>query len=97
MSLMYLCSTGFLPDSAEDSSLKYELDVAPELEQKVMEILGWKSLAAEADGEMPLTNEQVSRIAVAINESLPDTLICLLVLWHSVPDPGRSLSRIRAC
>ncbi|MFQ6573039.1 pyocin S6 family toxin immunity protein [Pseudomonas sp. UM16] len=71
---MYLCITGFLPDSFQDSSLKYELDVAPVFEQKVMDILGWKSLAAEADGELPLTSEQVSQIANAIKETLPDNL-----------------------
>ncbi|HDS1736185.1 pyocin S6 family toxin immunity protein [Pseudomonas sp. BP8] len=68
---MYLCITGFLPDSFQDSALKYELDVAPEFEQRVMDILGWNSLAAEADGELPLTHEQVSRIADAVNETLP--------------------------
>jgi len=71
---MYLCITGFLPDSFEDSSLKYELGVAPELEQRVMDILGWKSLEAEADGELPLTREQVSQIAYVVEESLPDNL-----------------------
>ena len=71
---MYLCITGFLPDSFEDSSLKYELDVAPEFEQRVMDILGWKSLDAEADGELPLTREQVSQIADVVEESLPDNL-----------------------
>ncbi|KAA0945073.1 MULTISPECIES: pyocin S6 family toxin immunity protein [unclassified Pseudomonas] len=71
---MYLCITGFLPDSFEDNSLKYELDVAPELEQRVMDILGWKSLDAEADGELPLTREQVSQIADVVEESLPDNL-----------------------
>jgi len=71
---MYLCITGFLPDSFEDSSLKYELDVAPEFEQRVMDILGWKSLDAEADGELPLTREQVSQIADVVEEPLPDNL-----------------------
>jgi hypothetical protein len=71
---MYLCITGFLPDSFEDSSLKYELDVPSEFEQRVMDILGWKSLAAEADGELLLTPEQVSRIADAVKQSLPDNL-----------------------
>jgi hypothetical protein len=71
---MYLCITGFLPDSFEDSSLKYELDVAPEFEQRIMDILGWKSLDAEADGELPLTREQVSQIADVVEKSLPDNL-----------------------
>ena len=71
---MYLCITGFLPDSFEDSSLKYELDVAPEFEQRIRDILGWKSLDAEADGELPLTREQVSQIADVVEKSLPDNL-----------------------
>ncbi|AZC37167.1 pyocin S6 family toxin immunity protein [Pseudomonas chlororaphis] len=71
---MYLCITGFLPDEANDDSLQYELDVSPEFEQAVMEILGWQSLAAEADGELPLTKEQVRQIATAIKEALPDDL-----------------------
>ncbi|EJL07173.1 pyocin S6 family toxin immunity protein [Pseudomonas chlororaphis] len=71
---MHLYLTGFLPDGFDDTSLKYELDVAPEFEQKVMDILGWKSLAAEADGELPLSNEQVMQIAAAIKKSLPDHL-----------------------
>lgn len=71
---MYLCITGFLPDDVDDDSLKYELNVSSEFEQAVMEILGWKSLAAEADGELPLTKEQARQIASAIKESLPDDL-----------------------
>ncbi|AZD79253.1 pyocin S6 family toxin immunity protein [Pseudomonas chlororaphis] len=39
-----------------------------------MEILGWKSLAAAVDGELPLTKEQASQIAAAIKESLPNHL-----------------------
>jgi hypothetical protein len=71
---MHLCITGFLPDSSEDSSLKYEFDVAPEFEQSVMDILGWKNLEAEADGELPLTREQAGQIADVVEESLPDNL-----------------------
>ena len=71
---MYLCITGFLPDNFEDSSLQYELDIRPEFEKPVMEILGWESLAAEADGELPLTDEQTSQIASVIKESLPNDL-----------------------
>ena len=39
-----------------------------------MKILGWESLAAEADGELPLTDEQTSQIASIIKESLPNDL-----------------------
>ncbi|WP_256597602.1 MULTISPECIES: pyocin S6 family toxin immunity protein [Pseudomonas] len=58
--------TGFSPDGFDDTSLKYELDVAAEFEQRVMDILGWESLAAEADGERPLTNEQAGQIAIKV-------------------------------
>ncbi|KAA5842506.1 hypothetical protein F2A38_12645 [Pseudomonas chlororaphis] len=71
---MCLCITGFLPDEANDSSLQYELDVSSEFEQAVMEILGWRSLATEADGELLLSKEQVRQIATVINEVLPDDL-----------------------
>jgi len=33
-----------------------------------MDILGWESVAAEADGELPLTNEQTRQIASVIKE-----------------------------
>ncbi|OLF54528.1 pyocin S6 family toxin immunity protein [Pseudomonas chlororaphis] len=71
---MYLCITGFLPDGFDDTSLKFELDVASECERAVMDILGWESLAAESDGELPLTSEQVWRISEVIKTSLPDNL-----------------------
>ncbi|MGA8135649.1 MAG: pyocin S6 family toxin immunity protein [Pseudomonas gingeri] len=71
---MYLCITGFLVDDSVDSSLKYELDVRPEFEQAVMEVLGWKNLADECDGDLPLTSDQVRRIAFVVKESLPDEL-----------------------
>ncbi|MPQ69663.1 MULTISPECIES: pyocin S6 family toxin immunity protein [unclassified Pseudomonas] len=71
---MYLCITGFLVDNSVDSSLKYELDVCPEFEQAVMEVLGWKNLADECDGDLPLTSHQVQQIAFVVKESLPDDL-----------------------
>ncbi|AMS18525.1 hypothetical protein A3218_26540 [Pseudomonas chlororaphis] len=71
---MYLRITGFLPDEANDDLLQYKLKVSSECEQTVMEILGWQSLAAEADGELLLTKEQVRQIAAAIKESLPGHL-----------------------
>ena len=71
---MFLEITGFLADDCEDSSIKFELDVRPEFENAVMDILGWENLAAECDGELPLTEEQVRKISSAINEHLPVTL-----------------------
>lgn len=71
---MFLEITGFLADANEDDSIKFELNISPEFQQAVMEVLGWKSLAAEADGELPITENQVQQIALAINEQLPMSL-----------------------
>lgn len=71
---MHLCITGFLTDDSDDSSLKYELDVQPELEQAVIDVMGWQSLAESPDGEWQLTDDQAQRIASVINEPLPSSL-----------------------
>lgn len=71
---MHLWISGFLGDDNEDDSLKFSLTVRPEFEQAVMSILGWESLAAECDGELPLTSEQVRKIAAVVNQQLPADL-----------------------
>jgi len=71
---MHLWISGFLDEDNEDDSLKYSLTVLPEFEQAVMDILGWQSLAAECDGELLLTTEQIRKISIAINEQLPTEL-----------------------
>ncbi|KJZ64285.1 pyocin S6 family toxin immunity protein [Pseudomonas fluorescens] len=71
---MFLWISGFLKDSNEDDSLKYDLTVRPEFEVAVMDVLGWKSLDESADGEWLLTSEQVQQIAIALNEQLPTEL-----------------------
>lgn len=71
---MHLWISGFLDEDNEDDSLKYSLTVLPEFEQAVMDILGWRSLAAECDGELLLTTEQIRKISTAINEQLPTEL-----------------------
>lgn len=68
---MYLCITGFLPGNPEDSSMKYELDVAPEFEQRIITLLGHKSINVMASGEWLLTVEQVEQIEALIKESIP--------------------------
>lgn len=68
---MFLEITGFPAIGSDDSSIKFELDVPPEYESTVLDILGWKSLAAECDGELKLTSEQIRKISSAINEILP--------------------------
>ena len=71
---MFLEITGFLTDDSEDSSTQFELDVQPEFEKAIRAILGWESLAAECDGELPLTEEHIRKTSSAINEQLPMTL-----------------------
>ncbi|MHC8303625.1 pyocin S6 family toxin immunity protein [Pseudomonas sp. PB3P13] len=71
---MFLEITGFLAGDSEDDSIKFEFDVNPEFEQAVMDVLGWESLAAEANGELPLTSEQVQQLEIAIQQSLPKEL-----------------------
>ena len=71
---MYLCITGFLPDSFEDSSLKYELDVDAVFNDQIVELLGHKSLNEMASGEWPLTIQQVQQIAALISETIPPDL-----------------------
>lgn len=71
---MYLLITGFLPEESGDDSLKYELAVPADHEREVTEVLGWKGLAEEGDGELLLDPEQVNSIAQAIQESLPNDL-----------------------
>ena len=68
---MLLEITGFPATSSADSSIKFELDVPTEYEAAVMKILGWKDMAAECDGELQLTSEQIREISLAINEHLP--------------------------
>ncbi len=64
---MFLEITGFPAVGSEDSSIKFALDVPSEYEQTVLDILGWKSLSAECDGELQLSSEQIQKISSAIN------------------------------
>ncbi|WP_432443516.1 pyocin S6 family toxin immunity protein [Pseudomonas batumici] len=48
--------------------------IAPEFEQVVMDVLGWKSLAEESDGELLLTSDVVQQIASVVKEPLPNDL-----------------------
>lgn len=71
---MHLYITGFLANDSEDSSLKYDFDVAPEYERAVMDLLRWKSLAEDGDGEFLLSDDQTQQISTIINQPLPAEL-----------------------
>lgn len=71
---MFLEITGFLAGDNEDDSIKFEFDVSPEFQQAVMDVLGWGSLAAEANGELPSTGGQVQQLEMALRQPLPKEL-----------------------
>ncbi len=71
---MYLCITGFLPDSFKDNSLKYELDVDTAFNDQIVQLLGHKSLNEMASGEWLLTAEQAQQISALINQPIPRNL-----------------------
>ena len=71
---MFLWISGFLPGDNEDDSLKYELDVSHEFEQRVLDVLGWSDLGSSPDGDWLLNAEQVQQISNIVGESLPTDL-----------------------
>lgn len=71
---MYLCINGFLPDSAEDDSLKFELDLDGSFNDEIVQLLGHRNLNAMAEGEWLLTGEQAAQISKIIGQSLPTHL-----------------------
>lgn len=75
---MYLCITGFLPNNAEDDSLKYELDVDAVFNDRIVQFLGHESLEVMAGGLWPLTCDQVVKISELIGQALPEDLDMLI-------------------
>lgn len=71
---MYLCVRGFLPDDFEDDSLKFRLAVDGILNERIVKILGHRSLNAMAEGEWALTSEQVADLSSTIGQPLPTDL-----------------------
>lgn len=71
---MFLEITGFLTDDHPDDFIKFALDIAPEFEPEVMNVLGWDSLEAEIVGELPLAVAQVEKISSVLGFSLPRDL-----------------------
>ncbi|WP_414890061.1 pyocin S6 family toxin immunity protein [Pseudomonas chlororaphis] len=78
---MYLCITGFLPDEANDDSLQCELDVAPEFNQAVLDLVGWSSLEEGVrHGVVELITVQVRQIESVLGQPIPSDLdICISV------------------
>ncbi|MDD2050166.1 pyocin S6 family toxin immunity protein [Pseudomonas putida] len=79
---MFLCIEGFFPDSHENQFVQFELDVAPEFNQAVLEVVGWESLQAGVkEGVVDLTTAQITQIEMILGRSIPRELdICISVL-----------------
>lgn len=75
---MYLRLSGFLLDSTEDDSLKFELAIDQSLTEQIVQLLGHRSLNAMAAGEWLLTSEQVTQLSSIIGQSLPTDLKLLI-------------------
>ncbi|MGA8135650.1 MAG: pyocin S6 family toxin immunity protein [Pseudomonas gingeri] len=71
---MYLCISGFLLDGADDDSIKFELDLDSSFNEKIMRLLGHKSLNAMAEGEWLLSREELEKISELIEQPLPTHL-----------------------
>ncbi|TDF77650.1 pyocin S6 family toxin immunity protein [Pseudomonas sp. H9] len=79
---MYLCIEGFFPDGHEDEFVQFELDVAQEFNQAVLEVVGWKSLQAGVkEGVVDLTTTQIAQIETILGKSIPREFdICISVM-----------------
>jgi hypothetical protein len=71
---MYPCISGFLEDSSEDESLKFELDLDESLIQDILPILGLQRINEMAAGEWLLSSEQVMKISTLVGQPLPAEL-----------------------
>lgn len=78
---MYLCIAGFFPDGHENEFVQYELDVAPEFNQAVLDVVGWVSLQdGVKHGVLGLSSQQVGQIENVLGTSMPKELdICISV------------------
>jgi hypothetical protein len=68
---MYPCISGFLADSSEDDSLKFELDLDESLIQGILPILGLESTNEMAAGEWLLSTEQIIKMSTLVGQPLP--------------------------
>ncbi|WP_019408364.1 pyocin S6 family toxin immunity protein [Pseudomonas psychrophila] len=71
---MHLCISGFLLESSEDDSLKFEHDLDSSLNDQIVQILGHKNLNAMAEGEWLLTDEQIAHLSEITGVALPTDL-----------------------
>ncbi len=71
---VYPCISGFLADSSEDESLKFELDLDESLIPEILPILGLQCISEMAAGEWLLSHEQIMKISTLVGQPLPTEL-----------------------
>jgi len=75
---MQLYVFGFLLDSGEDDSLKFQFKIDSLLHDQIVQLLGHRSLNAMAEGDWPLSSEQVTQLSSIIGLPLPADLKLLI-------------------
>ena len=71
---VYPCISGFLEDSSEDESLKFELDLDESHIQEILPILALQSINEMAAGEWLLSTEQIMKLSTLVGRPLPTDL-----------------------
>ena len=71
---MHLCISGFLLETSEDDSLKFEHDLDSSFNGQIVQFLGHKNLNAMAEGQWLLTDEQMAHLSEITGVSLPTDL-----------------------
>lgn len=73
--IYFLCIEGFFPEGHENEFVQFELDVAPGLNQAVLDLVGWKSLKdGVRHGVVELTAGQTRQIEDVLGKSIPSEL-----------------------
>ena len=71
---MHLYIFGFLRDSSEDDSLKFQLEIDSSFNEQIVQALNHRSLNEMAEGDLPLEGKQVALLSSIIGQPLPADL-----------------------
>jgi hypothetical protein len=79
---LFLCIEGFFREGHENEFVQFELDVTPELNQIVLDLVGWESLQdGVRHGVIELTAAQARKIEDVLGKPIPGEFdICISVL-----------------
>ncbi|WP_349971313.1 pyocin S6 family toxin immunity protein [Pseudomonas caspiana] len=89
MKVIFLWISGFYSDSDTDESLKYGMDVPPELEQRVLDAMGWASMQHVPPDEHLLTKDQVEAVMKTLGDPVRNDLVYYIGLSvKHIPRPS---------